>query len=761
MSTEIRSRSTPFHPGPYLAEVVNNKDPTYMGGLEVVLIKGVVGISDQQNQTFTVKYLNPFYGVTSVRFEGNNSGDFNDVQKSYGMWMIPPDIGSRVLVIFVGGDTNQGYWMGCVQDLYQNHMVPGIAASKQVILTPEQERRYGTTYLPVAEANKRTQDVQIPNPNKFGKPIHPFADRLLAQGLLLDTVRGVTSSGARREVPSQVFGISTPGPVDKSPGAKRGQVGYEGEKTVIPVSRLGGSTFVMDDGDQNGQNELVRIRTRTGHQILMHNSHDLIYIANSKGTAWIELTSNGKIDVYAHDSVSIHSEQDFNFRADRDINLEAGRNINIKAYKNMETNVDGYNFLKVSKEQKILIKGTLDQTVGDTTTLTIGGQYSINAENDIRFTSGDSIHLSSEDSIKIGTAGLLGLGANGQILASGSAIHLNGPAAPAPEVSPNAATPPDLPKYKLPNRKPDSGWANGNFYKAEDISSIMQRVPTHEPWDQHENVNPTKYAPSATDQSLQSRSANGVPENPATPIQPPANEPLVGSNVCDPEFAKDINNSSSQVGIAAIKQACEKYGLTSPYAVASLLGIAGGETLWKTVEESFRYSTNRLLEVFPSVFKGNRELAEQYAGKTEELAEFLYGYQSAKGKTLGNTQPGDGAKYIGRGYIQITGRYNYQLYSTLTGYDLINNPKLLNDPAIAAEVSVKYLQKRVKEDQNSPGYFEAAMNAVGATSVANVKRRKKGYYECFLGQLRAGVVGSGQGGILVDSQGNPIKTGVQ
>ena len=79
------------------------------------------------------------------------------------------------------------------------------------------------------------------------------------------------------------------------------------------------------------QNELIRLKTRTGHQILMHNSEDLIYIGNARGTTWIELTSNGKIDIYAKDSVSVHTENDYNITADRDINLKAGRNINLTA----------------------------------------------------------------------------------------------------------------------------------------------------------------------------------------------------------------------------------------------------------------------------------------------------------------------------------------------------------------------------------------------------------------------------------------------
>ena len=763
--TETRKRSPLPSPGPFLAEVTNHLDPTYMGCLEVALMKGVASSTKAQGETYVVRYLSPFAGNTSVRYEGTNSSDFNDVQKSYGFWAVPPDVGTSVMVIFIDGDPNQGFWFGCVQDTFQNHMTPGIAASKQVAATKEQLDKYGVEYLPVAEFHKKSRsNLDNPNPEKYPKPIHPFADRLLQQGLLADTVRGVTSSGARREVPSAVFGISTPGPLDDSPGAKRGKIGYDGN-VQAPVSRLGGSTFVMDDGDVNGQNELIRLRTRTGHQILMHNSHDLIYIANSKGTAWIEMTSNGKIDIFAQDSVSIHTENDFNFRADRDINIEAGRNIHVRAGKNMETNIAGYNYLTVDQDQKISIRGTHDETIGGLTKISIASTFNLNVENDVRQTAGGSFNIGAESNISIGTAASLNLGANGQLVASGSAIHLNGPAAAAPASAENAEIPPDLPLFTLPNRKASAGWSNKNFYATTPIKSIMQRVPTHEPWPQHENINPPQFTPAATDVTLADRSASGVAPNPASAAggaetpQEPANQPEVVPGTCSPEFAKDINSSASQPGIAALKAACAKYGLTSPVAIASLLGIAGGECRWKLVEEGFKYSADRLLQVFPSVFKGDKALAQQYAGNpNNSLPEFLYGYQTAKGKGLGNTQSGDGGRFIGRGYIQLTGRSNYKRYGDMIGKDLISNPQLLNTPEVAAEVSVKYMLDRCKTSQTDPGYFEAACRSVGFNT-PDIKAKKKGYYECFLGQLQGNTVGTGSGGILTDSSGNPIKTG--
>ena len=340
--------------GPFLARVVSHLDPTYMGILEVELLRDV-GNTNSEGELHQVKMMTPFWGQTDVSHVGQDPNDYNNTQKSYGMWMIPPDPGSRVMVVFLDGDPRRGYWIGCVPDENMNFSVPGNAATESVV--------EGGGRLPVAEYNKKLNATPS-DPTKIKKPKHVTSVKYLEeQGLVKDDTRGITTSSARREVPSAVFGISTPGPLDKRNGAKRGKIGKA--EHAIPdafVSRLGGTTFVMDDGDdkylrkkpaggdkagppeyaavEQGEtggdptiphNELFRIRTRTGHQILLHNSEDLIYIGNARGTTWIELSSNGKIDIYAQDSISVHSEADINFTADRDINLTAGVDINLNA----------------------------------------------------------------------------------------------------------------------------------------------------------------------------------------------------------------------------------------------------------------------------------------------------------------------------------------------------------------------------------------------------------------------------------------------
>lgn len=67
----------------------------------------------------------------------------------------------------------------------------------------------------------------------------------------------------------------------------------------------------------------------------------------------------------------------------------------------------------------------------------------------------------------------------------------------------------------------------------------------------------------------------------------------------------------------------------------------------------------------------------------------IEGNRPAKARELGNLTPGDGARYAGRGYVQLTGRKNYLKAGTALGHDLIGNPDLAMRPDIAAAIMVK------------------------------------------------------------------------
>jgi hypothetical protein len=540
-------------PGPYLAKIVSHLDPTYMGTLEVELMHESGNDTDSTGQLHQVKYLSPFAGQTSIRHIDEGDEDYNNTQKSYGMWMIPPDIGGIVVVIFIDGDPRKGYWIGCAQDQYMNFMMPGYAATSFATSKETDKVR-----VPVAEYNKIKNDSSV-DPTKFKKPATPFEGTLDTQGLLQDDIRGITTSSARREIPSAVFGISTPGPIDKK--GKRGKIGKkESPIDQAYISRLGGSSFVMDDGDDkfirkttatdgppeyaaveqgetDGQkeiphNELIRIRTRTGHQILLHNSEDLIYIGNARGTAWIELTSDGKMDIYTEDSITMHTKTDFNVLADRDINLEAKRNFNLKVGGSMQTEVtkdqvlivDGKQNLHIKQDvnvtlgakltkhvvgnidiqndanyktltkgstdsvtngsSKSLVKGSLDSSINGTTKIKVGGSFNLLTTGSNNFTASGSTNIKS----------------GGSHIESAGVIHMNGPGAAsaagaaAPAEAALAVLPPKLKVNILPNEI-------GN----PEIDSILRRVPTHEPWPHHENLDPKMFKREKLDRDLDGR----------------------------------------------------------------------------------------------------------------------------------------------------------------------------------------------------------------------------------------------------------------
>lgn len=66
----------------------------------------------------------------------------------------------------------------------------------------------------------------------------------------------------------------------------------------------------------------------------------------------------------------------------------------------------------------------------------------------------------------------------------------------------------------------------------------------------------------------------------------------------------------------------------------------------------------------------------------------LFGPGTPRGISLGNTRPGDGARFHGRGYVQLTGRMNYENAARLTGQPLTANPELAKDPATAYEIAI-------------------------------------------------------------------------
>lgn len=144
-----------------------------------------------------------------------------------------------------------------------------------------------------------------------------------------------------------------------------------------------------------------------------------------------------------------------------------------------------------------------------------------------------------------------------------------------------------------------------------------------------------------------------------------------------------------------IKKRLEEMGITNKFALAAILGNIKKESNFRVIEENLNYSStsnDRIRKIFGSrVARFSDEQLNQIKRNPQEFAEIVYGHQTTIGRSMGNTEPGDGWKYRGRGYIQITGKSNYKRFGDLLKVDLVGNPDLAKDPEIALRIVFHFI----------------------------------------------------------------------
>ena len=125
--------------------------------------------------------------------------------------------------------------------------------------------------------------------------------------------------------------------------------------------------------------------------------------------------------------------------------------------------------------------------------------------------------------------------------------------------------------------------------------------------------------------------------------------------------------------IAQIPGIQDKFEINTPLRLAHFLAQCSHESGgFRLVKENLNYSAKGLQGIFKKYFP-TAALAEQYARKPEKIANKVYGNRMGNGPEAS----GDGAKYCGRGYIQLTGKTNYQAFFKSIGADVNTDPALV------------------------------------------------------------------------------------
>jgi len=513
----------PIRTVPTLGVVKDNIDPNRSGRIFVYLSDNSGKDPNDRNNWVSVSYLSPFFGQTIPDANDTGFGTYKANPSSYGFWNSPPDIGTIVVCLFINGDQNYGFYLGAIPNPETLQMVPAIGATDNIIANSGEAESYGgAVRLPVTNINTNNSGVAdsidfITAP----KPIHSYVAAILTQqGLIRDPVRGPISTSAQRESPSRVgWGVSTPGrPIYEGGYTDESILGAaqdSGNRSSLRVvARRGGHTIVMDDGDLVGRDQLVRIRSALGHQILMSDDAQTLFIIHSNGQSYIELGKEGTVDIYSTNSFNVRTQGDLNLHADNNINIHAGKKLNIQS-ENFHMNTD----------QQFL------QRVGTNYNMHVLGKVLTKVDGTMSFESaGDSSFLSKSNTF-----------------INGANVYLNTGKA--------SSVPTEVKPVPIIAQTDTLGDATKGFAAAPgSLFTIVTRAPAHAPW---ANAN------QGVDVKVSTAAADNLPEPASAPVEQ-ANQAAQSSQV----NPTTVTTSSTVPSVPAVSQAIDK--ATTSVAVSQM-----------------------------------------------------------------------------------------------------------------------------------------------------------------------------------------------
>jgi len=522
---------------PKFAVVKDNIDPLRCGRLRVY-VEGMSGLNpDDADSWYTVQYMSPFFGQTLSTSESSGYGTYKTNTHSYGLWAPQPDIGTTVIVLFVNGDPNFGVWIGAVPEPAALQMVPAIGAAipgvKVVPNEGEANSLGGATRLPAVNVNSNNDGFMSSPKFMFeSRPVHSYlAGILFQQGLIRDPLRGVISSSAQRETPSRVMGISTPGRPNYSGGYTDETIAAAATGDTTPpenlkiISRRGGHSLVMDDGDLVGRDQLIRLRTALGHQILMSDDGQCLFIIHSNGKSWIELGKEGTIDMFSTNSVNIRTAGDLNLHADNNINMFAKKSLNLSA-----ESVS----IESSKDTTVRTGGNYAQQVVGNYAVKVGGTMSTASSGEGSYYSSATMYI------------------------NGSIINLNsGQASAVPQnVKP-------LPVIIHTDTLFDK--SKGWLAAPGKLQSIVSRAPAHTPWDP---------AGSGVSVKVELNADNALPSAPSSAVAAASNAAATQSPVAAAATAATAATVPQNGAVSGAIDAASTSTAVSTLAVAAANGPA-------------------------------------------------------------------------------------------------------------------------------------------------------------------------------------------
>jgi phage gp45-like len=345
--------------------VVDTSDPQQMGRVKV-WVPAVDGDKYQIKNLPWATFVSPIAGQTRDYPAGTESTETKGLV-SYGWWSVPKK-GAQVIIGFLYGDSNRRIYMGSYFREHGNRSLPTGRMRPDISPSPLSD-----TFDEIQPASSNLKAQFSNNLAASESKTRGVFERTVGQ----DNTNKDGTSGYHADLVNP-----------KTPDGK-GQY----DPQTVSLTTPGRHALIFQD---NPENSRARIKTASGHQIILDDANERIYISTAKGASWIEIDQDGRINVYAADDISI--------RAGGDMNITAGKNFNVQA----------------------------------------GGEVNIQSGAATKIAACAGLNLSGKG-VNIESSGSFNILAAGSLIQTGSQIHLNGPQA-AKAACP--ITPPVVPSHE-------------------------------------------------------------------------------------------------------------------------------------------------------------------------------------------------------------------------------------------------------------------------------------------------------------------------
>jgi uncharacterized protein (DUF2345 family) len=452
-----------------VGRVVDTNDPMQMGRVRVY-IAGLDGNNITVRDIPFAIYCSPFAGHQQVQSRGPEDGVYTTGPVAYGMFAIPK-VGTDVLVAHLNGDPTYRIWFGALYGLLLSGTLPHgrymfnnpnaaeagdldgpLSASEQPIQPLYQNQTSAYTRTTAIASNDGAIDT-TPRKNfewrVRGADFQGAALGNLQRNLPDQKVSKVTDDRnfVFTEEDGKKFhnGNFTQGYAQSriQPNATYDPGLVDGGQNLDPQTYSwttpGFSSIAMDDRPENAR---IRLRTGTGHQIILDDTNERIYISTVEGNNWIEMDQSGNVDIYAARRVSIHAamdvnittEQTFRVYAAQGIHMTSGGEVRITAANDMHLKTDGgdmqvyaANNINVQSGYDISVNssGTLNLMSGYDTNVKSGGYLNLQSTSDTNINSGAELNLQSKSDTNIKSSADVNIESSTDMnISSGAALNL-------------------------------------------------------------------------------------------------------------------------------------------------------------------------------------------------------------------------------------------------------------------------------------------------------------------------------------------------